>query len=160
MSSAPSVLETALEGFSTEELQRLLLSTDDELAAIDKDAHGRTRNDYADDPEGYIRDVLGVNLWSKQVEIVRKLRTPPYKVLVRAGHSIGKSFLASCLMSWFYDSFPESYSILTAPTQQSVEDVVFAELRRHRRGDPNLSPKAASLYENESHWIRVQRPAS
>lgn len=112
------------------------------------------RTDYADDPLDYIEEILRVELTPKQIEVVQKLRTPPYKVLVRAGHSVGKSFLASCLLSWHYDSFPESYSILTAPTQQSVQDVVFAELRRRRRGDLKLMPKAATLFDNESHWLK------
>lgn len=109
---------------------------------------------YPDDPLGYCREHLGVNLWSKQIEIVQKLRTPPYKVLVRSGHNVGKSFLGSCLASWFYDSFPESFTILTGPDQRCVRDVLFAELRRRRKGDPKLAPKAPILEDNESHWIK------
>lgn len=129
-------------------------STDAELAALDRDANGRTRHDYADDPEAYIREVLGVKLWSKQIEIVRKIQTNPYRCLVRAGHSIGKSFLAACLMSWHFDSFPKSHTILTGPTQMSVQDIVFSEFRRMRRGDPRLLPKAAVLYDNEDHHVK------
>ena len=77
-------------------------------------------NEFADDPLGYCRVYLGVKLWDKQREIIEKLMTPPYQVLVRAGHNVGKTFVAACLASWFYDSFNPSQTLCTAPTKASV----------------------------------------
>jgi hypothetical protein len=77
-------------------------------------------NEFADDPLGYCREYLGLKLWDKQREIIEKLMTPPYQVLVRAGHNVGKTFVAACLASWFYDSFNPSQTLCTAPTKASV----------------------------------------
>jgi hypothetical protein len=50
------------------------------------------------------RQILRVELWEKQAEIAAAALSPPYKVLVKSGHSCGKSFLAAVLVSWFADA--------------------------------------------------------
>jgi len=45
---------------------------------------------YRDDPVGYAQNVLGVQWWSKQQEVARLLCEPPYRVLVKACHEVGK----------------------------------------------------------------------
>jgi hypothetical protein len=72
-------------------------------------------NEFADDPLGYCREYLGVKLWDKQREIIEKLMTPPYQVLVRAGHNVGKTFVAACLASWFYDSLRRTSQVAAQP---------------------------------------------
>src|SRR6185437_5823816 len=57
-------------------------------------------------PFRYMAEVLGVNPWVKQREISRLLLTPPYKVLVKASHSVGKTWLAAALTSWWFDTHP------------------------------------------------------
>ena len=45
---------------------------------------------YQKAPIRYMREVLGVDPWAKQREIARLLLTPPYKVLGKACHGVGK----------------------------------------------------------------------
>ena len=104
-------------------------------------------NEFADDPLGYCREYLGVKLWDKQREIIEKLMTPPYQVLVRAGHNVGKTFVAACLASWFYDSFNPGQTLCTAPTKASVRDILFAELRKLRPNQEGFLPKDTLLQD-------------
>lgn len=45
---------------------------------------------YRDDPAGYAREVLRVELTPRQEEIMRAVLEPPYRVLVPSGHDTGK----------------------------------------------------------------------
>lgn len=54
-------------------------------------------------------------------------------------------------MSWHYDCFRPSFTITTAPSKSQVDDIVFRELRKLRRGDPFFSPKASNLSDGPDH---------
>src|SRR5689334_5853990 len=82
--------------------------------------------EYRTDPVAYAREVLKVEWWPKQVEIVEALLTHK-RVLVKAGHSVGKSHLAGGLVNWFYDAYPTGQCITTAPTKPSVVDIIWKE---------------------------------
>src|SRR5437016_2580147 len=72
---------------------------------------------YRDDPVGYARDVLGADfVWDQQAEIAEALRREPFKVLVKSGHNVGKTWAAAWLINWFHDSFKPGVVISTAPT--------------------------------------------
>lgn len=88
--------------------------------------------DYSRNPIGYCQDILGVNLTDKQADIARSLLEPPYKVLVRAGHNVGKSFLGACLVNWAFDSFNPGIVLTTAPTDRQVRDILWKEVRTLR----------------------------
>ena len=113
---------------------------------------------YANDPVGYARDVLGVSLTPDQQAIARGLLTPPYRVKARAGHSVGKSFLGAVLISWWYDTRPESVVITTAPTYQAVCAVMWAEVRLQRTGanrpDEFVGPATPELRSGPDHWAK------
>ena len=115
---------------------------------------------YADDPLGYCREYLGVQLWDKQREVIEKLMTPPYQVLVRAGHNVGKTFVAACLASWFYDSFNPSLTLCTAPTKASLRDVLFAELRKLRPSQDGFPPKDTLLQDTPTHLTAPHHTSS
>ena len=72
--------------------------------------------------------------WAKQREIARLLMTPPYKVLVKASHSVGKTWVSGALTSWWYDTHPENSAVITtAPTARDVKDLLWTEVRGQRR---------------------------
>lgn len=112
---------------------------------------------YADDPVGYIRDVLGGEPWGKQEEICRLLLKPPYRVLVEASHSVGKTWLAAALTSWHYDCFETGWTISTAPTREHIEDVLWNEIRT-QRARANLGgfsgSKAPILWDGPEHYAK------
>ena len=71
---------------------------------------------------------------AKQREIARLLQTPPYKVLVKASHGVGKTHLSACLTSHWYDTHPDDSAVITtAPTSRDVRDLLWMEVRRQRK---------------------------
>lgn len=109
--------------------------------------------DYRRDPSGYCRDVLGVRLTPTQEQIAQALVEPPHRVLVKAGHNVGKSFLAACLINWWFDSFEPGICLTTAPTDRQVKDILWKEvrvLRKHRGGFPG--PKIPRLEAAPNHF--------
>lgn len=79
-------------------------------------------------PEFFIKNILGVQLWEKQIEIAESVRDNRYTT-VRACHDIGKTFSAARLALWFLYSFPQSIVVTTAPTMRQVENLLWRELR-------------------------------
>ena len=102
-----------------------------------------------------MRSVLNVSPWAVQEEICRKLLEPPYRVLVKAGHSVGKTWLSAAIVSWFYDTFNPSCAITTAPTHRDVCDLLWREIRlqRHHIGGfrGNSAPE---LWEKPDHYAK------
>jgi hypothetical protein len=108
---------------------------------------------YAGDPCAYAREVLGVTWWAKQEEIARLLCQPPYKVLVKACHTVGKTFLAAGLVNWWYDSYDPSLVLTTAPTDRQVRDLLWKEVRIQRRGRGGFAgPKMPRLESSPDHF--------
>lgn len=117
------------------------------------------QNDWAGEPVGYARQVLGVRtLTSDQQAILRHLELPPRKVLVPSGHDTGKTFVAAVALNYWFDTYDPGVVISTAPTAQSVRELLWAEVRlqRQRAGLTNLftGPRACELYTSEEHWCR------
>src|SRR3954466_14283172 len=112
------------------------------------------RECYQHDPAGYCRDVLRVRLTPTQEEIASLLARPPFKVLVKAAHNVGKSFLAACMVNWWFDSFSPGVCLTTAPTDRQVKDILWKEVRRLRQragrgGFPG--PKVCRLEDAPDH---------
>lgn len=78
---------------------------------------------------------------------------PPYSVLVRAAHSVGKTVLAAMATAWFYDYHNPSICLATAPVAHQVKDLLFRELRRIKYDDTDFLPKATRLESSPDHWV-------
>lgn len=110
---------------------------------------------YAADPCGYAAEVLHVNWWPVQQQIARLLCQPPYKVLVKASHGVGKTFLAAGIINWFYDTYHPSATITTAPTAMHVRDVLWREVRLQRGARAGFSgPSAPELKTAVDHYAK------
>lgn len=94
---------------------------------------------YTYDPLAYARDILRVDWWPKQQQIAQALLQPPYRVLVKASHNVGKTHLAGGLVNWFFDSRANSITLTTAPTDRQVKDLLWKEVRKQRRGRPGIA---------------------
>lgn len=77
---------------------------------------------YADDPVGFIRDVLGGEPWSAQVEVAEAVRDRPM-VAVRSCNGTGKDWLAARLALWWAYA-RNGLAVLTGPTRQQVEEIL------------------------------------
>jgi len=85
---------------------------------------------YADDPVGFIRDVLGEHAWSKQAEIAMSVRDNRFTA-VPSCHSSGKSWLASRLILWWVSihAVGEAIVVTSAPTDNQVRSVIWRETK-------------------------------
>lgn len=108
---------------------------------------------YREDPCVYAADILGVNWWHKQQEIANALLQPPYRVLVKASHNIGKTFLAGGLVNWWYDIYDPGLVLTTAPTDTQVRDLLWKEVRVQRGNRGGFrGPQMPRLESSKNHW--------
>lgn len=111
---------------------------------------------WAHDPVGFAREVLGVELWSAQVEIVESIRDNR-NTTVRSGHKVGKSTAIATAALWFYCTFDRARVILTAVKATQIENIIWKEIRRlfreaRRRG----FPIDGELYELARTGLRAE----
>ena len=86
-------------------------------------------------PVGFAHEVLGVDLWAKQEEILNAVRDHR-RVAVKAGNGVGKGFTAAVAVLWFLCSHQPSTVLTTAPTARQVRHVLWQEIRRLYRASP------------------------
>lgn len=76
---------------------------------------------YRDDPVLWARNILGIELWRKQREILESVRDNR-ATAVAAGHGVGKTYVAAVACMWWVDVHPEAETFIasTAPTVDQV----------------------------------------
>lgn len=85
---------------------------------------------------------------------------PPHKVLCKACHKVGKSWLAAALICWHFDCFVPGLTVTTAPTDVAVRDQLWREVRilRSQAGLGGWTkfrgPTAPELFGNHDHWAK------
>ncbi|MDQ7794137.1 MAG: hypothetical protein RDU89_06955 [bacterium] len=85
------------------------------------------------DPAWWVREVLGVRLWSRQVEILEAVRDHD-EAAVASCHGAGKSFVAADVVLWFLCAHRPAIVITTAPTDRQVKGILWKEIRlAHQR---------------------------
>lgn len=90
---------------------------------------------YKEDPVRWARERGGVDLWSKQRDIIQSVRDNK-NTAVHSCHETGKSFVAATTVCWWLDVHEpgEAFVVTTAPTQPQVEAILWREINRlHRR---------------------------
>lgn len=104
------------------------------------------KSKYLTDPVAWAQDVLGINPWSKQQEIMHAVQNNNH-VAVRSCHGSGKSFVASLLAVWWISTRPlgEAIVVTTAPTFAQVHSILWEDIRKHHllakiRYEQGLSP--------------------
>jgi hypothetical protein len=109
---------------------------------------------YRDDPVGYAENVIHQHWWPVQKQIAQALVTPPYRVLVKASHLVGKTHLAGGLVNWAFDCFNPGVTLTSAPTARQVTDMLWKEVRKQRkhRLDDFVGPKIARLQTAPDHF--------
>lgn len=84
-------------------------------------------------PQSFYQDVLGVEAWEKQVEIVNAIRDYR-RVSVKSCHGSGKSWNGGSIVPWFLSTYPDSIVLTTAPTFRQVRDILWREIRSRFNG--------------------------
>jgi hypothetical protein len=82
---------------------------------------------YRDDPVLWATEYLGLQLWSKQKEILYSIRDNR-NTAVAAGRGVGKSFVAAVAMCWWVDVHPIGVDESGAPQTFVASTAPFAEL--------------------------------
>lgn len=110
---------------------------------------------YYDDPVGFCKDVLGVNLWGKQRDILVAMRDHR-RVAVRSGHGTGKTFVAACGVIWWLYA-REGLVVTTAPTWEHVSSVLWREI--NEIASKALVPLPGEQFQTErrvgDYWYAV-----
>lgn len=119
------------------------------------------RATYRDDPVLWAKEVAGVHLWSAQAEVARSVAHDK-DVVVKAGHGVGKSFLAALLICWWVDTrYPDCFVASTAPSTAQIGAIVWREIeniaakieRRHKEG---LIDHALPGYRTSQHEWKTE----
>lgn len=81
------------------------------------------------DPVGWINQMFGVELWTKQQEVIEALRDNP-RVAVPSCNAAGKSFLAACIAHWYLASVAPGRVVLTGASWTGIEHIVWPWVKR------------------------------
>lgn len=108
---------------------------------------------YQTKPVEFFRNVLGVEPWTKQVEIIEAIRDYP-RVAVCAGHKVSKSHTAAGASLWYYCSFTDARVIMSSTTARQVDQILWRELRMMRA----RSGRCVECKLADPEAFRIRRP--
>lgn len=110
------------------QLRRLGEELGDLLERHEKAADLQDFETYADDPLGFVTEVLDGEPWSAQEEIARAVQAHPLTV-VRSCNAAGKDWIAAHLALWWVYA-RRGLVLLTGPTERQVREIVMGEVGR------------------------------
>lgn len=97
--------------------------------------------EYENDPARFCREILGVELWSVQVQIAESVRDN-HRTSVCACYASGKTYLSAALVLWWLYSRRPALAVTTAPTGRQVKKLLWRDIRKlHRRAKRRLPGK-------------------
>lgn len=108
------------------------------------------------DPEFFLRDILGDNPWEKQIEIARSVRDHRYTT-VRSGNGCGKTYILPRIALWFLHAYAPAVVINTAPTWRQVENQYWRNFREaYYRSSLTLGGKLfKTKWEMDEQWFAL-----
>lgn len=117
-----------------------------DFAAHTPEAPSSSFAPYAEDPVRFAVEVLGIKLWSKQVEIARAI-AEHNRVTVVSGNGVGKSEAAAAIGLWYYATRSAPCRvIITSPTARQIHEVIWSAVRRlYRAARQPLQGEPAKL---------------
>lgn len=86
---------------------------------------------YQRDPAAFAREILGVEPWEKQVQILEALRDHD-RVACKSGRRVSKSHSAGVVALWWYCSFEDARVIMSSTTSRQVDEILWRELAKLR----------------------------
>lgn len=130
------------------------------LALVEMERRDTARQ-YFDNPVLWAKEVLGLDLWSRQAEVAMAVVTDK-NVAVKAGHEVGKSLLAGVLICWWVDTRWDSpggcFVVSTAPSTRQINAIVWREVRRmwalqnRRFKDGKVDHPPVGYITSDAHW--------
>ena len=119
----------------------------------------------AEEPVYFVEDILRAKPDENQKAILRSVAQEPM-TSVRSGHGIGKSAVESWTILWFMLTRPFPKIPCTAPTQHQLFDILWAEVHKWIRNNPQLENEITwtkeKIYMNghPEEWFAVARTAT
>lgn len=108
----------------------LYLVADGALSQIEK---RREKKRYFSNPVLWAEEYLGIKPWSAQADVAMSV-VDNKNVVVKAGHEVGKSWLAGLLICWWVDTrwdLPGGcFVVSTAPSTRQINAIVWREVRK------------------------------
>ena len=84
-------------------------------------------------PLRFATDVLGVDPWEKQREVLDAVMRER-RVAVKSGNGLGKDFIAAVAVLWYLHCHDPAIVLSTAPTFRQVRHVLWRQIHRLHRG--------------------------
>lgn len=112
---------------------------------------------YRQNPDFFFRYFLGIEAWSKQIEIAESVRDHRVTT-VRSCHAAGKSFIAACIAIWYISAHPESIVVTTAPTWRQVKDILWRNINtRYSKAKIPLGGDTPNMtgWQIASNWFAI-----
>lgn len=116
---------------------------------------------YFSDPVLWANDYLGIRPWSAQAKVAMSL-VDNKNVVVKAGHEVGKSWLAGLLICWWVDTrwdLPGGcFVVSTAPSTRQINAIVwrevrkFANLSKKRYAEGKIDHPLPGYITSDAHW--------
>lgn len=126
---------------------------DEAIARLQQESR---KESYMNDPRAWCKDVLGIDLWSKQEDIFMATIENDH-VAVRSCHGSGKSFSAALLACWWVSTRPigDTIVVSTAPTYHQVHAIIWENIRKfhqmaEQRYKEGLAPMKMPGYITQS----------
>ena len=89
-------------------------------------------------PVEFATDILGVELWAKQREVLDSL-VEHRRVAVKSGNGLGKGFCAAVALLWFLHAHQDAaIALSTAPTFRQVRHILWRQVHRLYRPKAEL----------------------
>jgi phage terminase large subunit len=105
------------------------------------------------DPIRFRRDILGIDTWSRQQELILAVRDHP-RCACKSGHKCSKSNSAASISLCFYCSFRDAQVVMSSTTARQVDQILWRELKMLRaRGGRCLDCKL-----RDPEGLRIERP--
>lgn len=86
---------------------------------------------YQADPVAFFREILGVEPWSRQLDIIEAVRGSD-RVACKAGRRVSKSHTICGLALWYYCSYPGARVVMSSTTARQVDQILWRELSMMR----------------------------
>ncbi len=120
---------------------------------------------YQKDPVLFAREVCRFEPDEWQASVLNDIATST-KVSVRSGHGVGKTGVESIVILWFLLCFRFPKIIVTAPTRQQLNDILWSEIEKWRSKSPLLrtllvwTKTHVYMKGYEKRWFAVAKTAS
>lgn len=108
---------------------------------------------YRERPVEFFREILGVDPWHKQIEIIEAIRDHA-RVAVASGHKVSKSHTAAGVALWYYCSFEDARVCMSSTTARQVDQILWRELMMLRA----RSGRCVTCKRDDPEGLLIKRP--